>query len=608
MSQDVRSFVQVGIAFDQPKERELLTVFMQAAALAPMRHEPPRGAAQAPLIGWIEREMTAAQLEDLFHGSLVVEVPREEIDQWDVFYGFQCDGKAYEVSLTRGDSIRLAGDAGSQRSRTIVGAKGADLNAWVPQGTFDLAAALPGEGENIDLMVNVDQSSSANDIMRRLIRSAGIRNDQGVGRGFTFGQAVNRILAGGLVLGPELRGAPSGRYTNDDLARESEFTAERVPVDLYRLKNGDRQAKARYRAVLECFTAITGRSFDVQNIAPVSPNNPEQSSAVARVVVSSGEHEVPLEFSGLGAWEALVISTLISGDPGRTVVLDEPALNLHPTLQRRVIGRLAEMANNQFVVITHSPYLVPTETGLEMKRIVRVEQRNGASEASRLDPHGLTNEDAVVKALAESADARALLFAAGVVLVEGGTELGALPGWWSASLAAKSSGTPDDLNIAIFSVDGDGGFGTFAELLHAFNIPWAILCDGFAFRHTDDGQGRGKQVLRQVGERCQDRELRQAWEGWEGDPASRPAFDVVKSLAKDSGIFTVAEGTDATQECFEAYLRGIDAGLLGEAERASRSKPRRGRYFAEKHPECPREIDDLYASILARFRSFNLDL
>jgi hypothetical protein len=39
-------------------------------------------------------------------------------------------------------------------------------------------------------------------------------------------------------------------------------------------------------------------------------------------------------------------------------------------------------------------------------------------------------------------------------LVEGGTELGALPEWFSRSATADQVGTPDSLNVVVFSVDG----------------------------------------------------------------------------------------------------------------------------------------------------------
>jgi len=56
--------------------------------------------------------------------------------------------------------------------------------------------------------------------------------------------------------------------------------------------------------------------------------------------VIDGYGERPVEFSGAGVQEALVLSTLLPGAAGQLVVLDEPAVNLEPTVQRRLIGKL----------------------------------------------------------------------------------------------------------------------------------------------------------------------------------------------------------------------------------------------------------------------------
>lgn len=92
--------------------------------------------------------------------------------------------------------------------------------------------------------------------------------------------------------------------------------------------------------------------------------------------------------------------------------------------------------------------------------IVRFDIRDGATCARRLSARAEPDSARLRKALGESADARALLFARGVVLMEGGTQLGALREWFGKSPTAQRLGTPDALNLVIFSVDGDPNFGT----------------------------------------------------------------------------------------------------------------------------------------------------
>jgi hypothetical protein len=589
-----KSTVAVAIDFDQPEERDLVAALVRAAAF-PVIHGAGRETALAEVIPWVEREITEDKLEELFHGRLVVDIPREEIDHWEACYRFSCADADYEIPLTMGSRITPAGDSRSTNGVTNYSLRGVQIGGqseFDPKVGWSLSGVMPRKGQAVALEVDLDQSPDASEIMRHLIRVAEIRNDQGVGRGYRFAQALDRILTRGLVLGPELRGAPEGQYSLADLATEAPFEAERVPVELLRLKTGDFAAKARFEAVRVLFDEISGRQFDVQNV----PNRADQATSTARVALLYADHDVPLEFSGTGAWEALVISTLLAGATGRTVVLDEPALNLHPGAQRRVIAKVRELSGNQFVVITHSPYLVPSEDGDELTRIVRIDQSEGQSSAHRLSAGTPTERAKVIKALAESADARALLFADGVILLGGDTELVVLPRWFAASPTAKRLGTPEDLNIICVDVGGDGGYGTFLSVLNSFHIPWVAVCDGRCLQRH--GQDSGKQILAQVAKRCGDGTLLALWKAW-GTRTPRPSFAEIAAVARDHGVFTFALGSEPEVEGFEAFLKHVNAGLFERAlEVEPDSKPRRARNFIDKHSSCPPEVDGLYAAAL----------
>jgi len=87
------------------------------------------------------------------------------------------------------------------------------------------------------------------------------------------------------------------------------------------------------------------------------------------------------------------------------------------------------------------------------------------------------------------ADARALLFARALCWSRAAQSLGR-----SQSGSARRDGSPPrDSRCAQrgdFSVDGDSSFGTFTGFLHAFAVPWAIVCDGSVYRF-----GTGKQQI-----------------------------------------------------------------------------------------------------------------
>jgi predicted ATP-dependent endonuclease of OLD family len=83
-------------------------------------------------------------------------------------------------------------------------------------------------------------------------------------------------------------------------------------------------------------------------------------------------------------------------------------------------------------VITHSADLVPMDDASDLSRLVRVENETGQTRAHGFDTSTLTKDEIsrITREFSLSADAISFLFARGVVLVEGETELGALPLWF----------------------------------------------------------------------------------------------------------------------------------------------------------------------------------
>lgn len=192
--------------------------------------------------------------------------------------------------------------------------------------------------------------------------------------------------------------------------------------------------------------------------------------------------------------------------------------------------------------------------------------------------------------LMEPADVRGLLFAAGVILCEGPTEVGALPRWWRrADLVGLRD--PVAANVPVISVDGDTAFGPYLRYLEAFGVPWAVVADGPALR----ADSRLAEDLRELG--C-----------WPGNPApaDREDFAGWQAFWEGAGVFTFADcfGDDGGKAGeFEAFLARVDGGLLAEAKRAGgRSKPRAGAFFALGYPEPPTEVLGIYRRIAGRLR------
>lgn len=102
----------------------------------------------------------------------------------------------------------------------------------------------------------------------------------------------------------------------------------------------------------------------------------------------SGQYYLKLEKGGLyhtseGLGEGLVslffiIDALYDSEPGSVIVIDEPELSLHPSLQRRLFALLSKYSGDrQILIATHSPYFVDFEVLLNGAKIARLHLKDG---------------------------------------------------------------------------------------------------------------------------------------------------------------------------------------------------------------------------------------
>jgi hypothetical protein len=388
-----------------------------------------------------------------------------------------------------------------------------------------------------------------------------------------------------------------------------------LPYRLHVLKNGDQAGQARYSDLQALFTELApGHRFELRSEQGGRGEKPPEHAFEIEVFPSDttaksvGELARPLRFAGTGVEQALVIAETLVGNPERLLILDEPASNLHPPWQRIVRSHLCTR-EGQCLLVTHSPYLIPSDNAEQLATVVRFGLRHGATHTYRLTQEDLADDrwvGTMVKELAWSADARGLLFAGGVVLVEGETELGALPAWFSRSPAAVQYRGPDDVHVVFYSVGGDQSFHSFIAYLQRFGVPWAVICDGAAFRFD-----RGRHIFEQVLEAGIDDHrlatfVAQEITGKNQDEMDESVFSTMVLVGRDHGIFTLAAGwhhkndLEGNDESFESYLASksdLASAFHIAKVAAPRSKPRAGRLLAEA-TACPPEVSELYRRIL----------
>lgn len=345
----------------------------------------------------------------------------------------------------------------------------------------------------------------------------------------------------------------------------------------------------------------TGSSFAPELAFREVREQPSHQLHIQPVVPMSGG-EVPVDLAGAGVWEALVACAFAVQVPGRVVLLDEPAVNMHPTWQRRLLGRLARLG--QVILVTHSPYLVPAQRIDDLSRVTRLHSEPSGTTSADLRGRTVPEEwqHRWRQIVAASAEPRAALFSQGVVLLEGDTELGAF-GYWFAhdSVTQTPDQTYDALNIQLLVVASDKSFGPYVSYLNAFGIPWAIICDG--------------PVLSPYRETSLLEQLTGAKVDLGPQPPLTAPFADWKAFWHQNGAFTVAnrfggvnDDRDKSGE-IEAFFARIDENLWKDNyRRYAKSKVRAGYSFAEEidlnhHPDQQKKLRQLWTNIIMRIRS-----
>jgi energy-coupling factor transporter ATP-binding protein EcfA2 len=668
---DRDAVVRLAIELTTAHERIQFGTYIRAAILHTLIQElsPGDGGTRLELAQWVEREISDERLSPLFSGAVVLRHAGMPHVPWEISYEFGLDGIDYAwllagPGLTRGivraDSrtARLSATPMQPLSECLLDVgrtHSVPIQLPSPVPGFDLARMCPGPAAAVtEPTIHtgsgvVDQQFAP---FRRAIELLGLPTPETAGqRTFPLAYVLSRILNDGvIVVGEQLRGLGTGGippqqpgpYSWEALVSPLRSRAPwQLPLRLFELKNGSPGQRSRFKAIQDAFTTLApGRALDVKfqatSVEALSPTpvsaghlavfskrgdddqarSAYPAAAITVMIDRPGEgsmhpDDLPVQMHGAGTWEALVIAEALADAADRFVVLDEPAVTLHPTWQR-ALRSLIRAAPGQFLMITHSADLVSMEGADDLASLVRIENEAGQTRAHRFDQSSLTNDDIsrITREFALSTDAVSLLFARGVVLVEGETELGALPAWFKRCAASIRCKPPGDLDLGFWSVGGDNNFRTYVAVLRALAIPWALICDGAAF-DVEKRQGRHPHIFDQVLKAKVDaptleRFMHRLDTGKRKRVMNKRMFTDERKLGAQAGIFTLARGwktADKTaktpnDESFEAFVEAVAPGKLGLAEAdVGDSKVRRGRWLGAM-VACPSGVTDLYGRLI----------
>jgi predicted ATPase len=650
--------VRLGVQFTTPAERARILAFVRAAILATLSDENQAGdeGRKARLSAWVTAVIGEEQLAPLFTGTLAFRHPGFDGGLWEARYEFEVEGSIYDWVLYTpsywASIVAHGASIGPSTAETKLSEAlfGLSANSSPPPPLpdplphFEFGALCPPADRRLTNLVVRLGTGAVNDQHEPFRTAASLLGFQvyaGAQQAFGLSRALRLNLNENLiVLGEQFRGLGvggsipwrAGVYPWELLAgpvppRDPGF----LPLRLFELKNGSTvRLRQAFTAIQKQFEQLApGRAFDVtftaaqmpvQTTAPIGAgqvgvvgggNDTGDEGEPGSIITVIGwdkaddgtaRHERPIQLLGAGTWETLVLAEALVRSAGRLTVLDEPGASLHPTWQS-ALRQVLRQVPGQVLLVTHSPHLVPMETGDDLNRIVRLSNQGGESCCHRLSRKLDAEESSkITREFALSTDARGLLFCRGAVIVSGQTEQGALPIWWTKSKEPNDFGGPEDRDIAFYSAPGDGGFRTILSVLDRFGIPWVILCDGKSF---DTETNWSSQIFRQIeGAGVELSELKHFTErlGAGGKYQRRMTQELWTeqvTLGARHGVFTLATSWTGSGEALESFFERVAPGKLAEAEtQVGGSKIRKGRWVAQE-TDCPSEVDDLYRQVVA---------
>ena len=410
----------------------------------------------------------------------------------------------------------------------------------------------------------------------------------------TFDAILAHILAARLTVSEDLLSPPEVVYSAVSWRQSAEpLQSRHLGAHLLDLKIGPDAKRKRYLAIQALFSRLSGRNLDTVVVGPDADSSgsdadsSKPASQQIELVQSTGTspRSVRLRDSGSGLVELAYLCAVLNLPGSHVLLLDEPGRALHPQALTQ-LGRFLSDGDMdaQIVLITHSPYLVPSARPDSVTRLAPSDQgtttvhRLTSSQSTGVDSPE-TDRDTLQRQdqWGRSTNWRAALFASSVLLVDGETELGALQEWylkeWHEPIEA--------IGASLLALGSKTLVGRTIKDLDSFGIPWLALVDGDSLK-PDSGNiwhelcipGRLDTTTANAQQRC-------------------PSTDQILRLL----TYDVFVSGEAPTDNFETYFVSPAMGQLKcPLPEGLQSKVLRGRLVAQQTP-CPTALKQVFGRL-----------
>jgi AAA15 family ATPase/GTPase len=378
------------------------------------------------------------------------------------------------------------------------------------------------EAKKINEKIGIKNSSEVIKNIENFENSLQLESNRGINRVGVF-TILNWIFKNSIINLDTFRCPSNNRITIKDIENTGNFDGNNLYQFLLKLKIYQPED---YAEVKKLFNELSGgKDFDIKidsiedfsekiSISPMpiyqqrdvnleSTTTLNQSSVGVYVTDhklklglyfkdnKDSQEEYPFEFSPAGYYEMLTLSTLVAGLKNKVIILDEPAQNLHPTFQHKLLNNILAENKNQFFIITHSPDLVEIDKKDKKGNIFIFRNKDTNTEISRFIPENIEKIQ-----LFKYEELKRLFFAKGAVLAEG----------FSEEILAKrlirnndffekikgsekfnndvSIGNIEDVSIGdieIVNIEGIGSLVNYIKLMEKLKLHYVAIIDSDIF-------------------------------------------------------------------------------------------------------------------------------